>query len=245
MFAEASRFIFDSFSIYRQGRAIVENLSFTFATGALIAVVGPNGGGKSTLLDFMADPVHKQTTGTCDRGIFSQKLTGYLPQQSEAQRFFPLSVKDIVAEGLWHELGSFSPMHAHHLHRVQEAIHWVGLKEYTSHPISMLSGGQFQRALFARLAIQDPLLVLLDEPFNGMDEATQADLLALFQQWHGKKKTILAVMHDLNLVRRFFPQTLLLARGYHAFGETEKVLHPSVLEEARYRSQTWEKAFYP
>lgn len=237
-------FVFDSFSIYRQNRAIIEDLSVTFSPGSLTAIVGPNGGGKSTLLEFMADPIHKKTTGTYHRGLFSRPLTGYLPQKSEARRFFPLSVKDIVSGGLWGELGPFLTMRMEHTQRVREAIQRVGLQGYSYHTMNKLSGGQFQRALFARLAIQNPLLLLMDEPFNGIDEATQADLLVLFQQWHAEEKTIIAVMHDFNLVRRFFPQTLLLARDYHVFGKTEEVLQPCFLEEAVRRSHTWEQGFF-
>jgi len=235
-------FVFDTFSIYRQQRPIVENLSAAFSPGSLTAIVGPNGGGKSTLLELMADPLSQKTTGKYHRGIFARQLTGYLPQKSGAKRFFPLSVKDIVSGGLWHELGPFLSMRAEHVARVRDAIQQVGLQGYAHHMMSMLSGGQFQRTLFARLAIQDPLLLLMDEPFNGIDEATQADLLVLFQQWHEEKKTIIAVMHDLNLVRRFFPKTLLLARDYSVFGKTEDVLQRCFFEEAIRRSHTWEQS---
>lgn len=233
-------FVFDSFSIYRHKKPIIENLSVSFSPGSLTAIVGPNGGGKSTLLELMADPIHKKTTGVYHRGVFPRRLTGYLPQKSEAKRFFPLSVKDIVSGGLWHELGPFLPMRAEHFKRVREVIQRVGLQGYSYHTMNKLSGGQFQRALFARLAIQDPTLLLMDEPFNGIDENTQKDLLVLFQQWHAQKKTIIAIMHDLNLVRRFFPQTLLLARDYHIFGKTEEVLQTHFFEEAIRRSKTWE-----
>ena len=99
--------------------------------------------------------------------------------------------------------------------------------------VGALSGGQFQRVLFARLLLQDASLILLDEPFRAVDAKTVADLIALILRWHGEGRTVIAALHDMEQVRAHFPATLLLAREVVAWGDTRKVLTPANLCEAR------------
>ena len=104
--------------------------------------------------------------------------------------------------------------------RVDEALSAVGLEGFEKRPIDTLSGGQLQRALFARVLVQDAELILLDEPFNAIDAKTVGDLIALIKRWHGESRTIvMVVVHDLDLVREHFPETLLLARQPVAWGD--------------------------
>ena len=105
-----------------------------------------------------------------------------------------------------------------------QAIAAVGLTGFETRPIGALSGGQMQRALFARLLLQDAQLVLLDEPFTAIDARTMADLLDLVRRWHGEGRTVLAVLHDFDTVRAYFPETLMLAREMVAHGPTAQVL---------------------
>ena len=109
----------------------------------------------------------------------------------------------------------------------------VGLTGFERRPISTLSGGQMQRALFARLLLQDASLILLDEPFTAIDAKTTADLLDLVRRWHEEARTVVAVLHDLEVVRRVFPRTLLIAREPVAWGETAEVLKADNLLRAR------------
>jgi zinc/manganese transport system ATP-binding protein len=105
----------------------------------------------------------------------------------------------------------------------------VGLNGFENRPIGTLSGGQMQRMLFARVLLQDARLIVLDEPFNAIDAKTSADLIALVKRWHGEGRTVLAALHDLDMVRNHFPETLLLARGPVAWGSTAQVLTPENL----------------
>ncbi len=108
-----------------------------------------------------------------------------------------------------------------------------GLTGFEDRSIGTLSGGQMQRVLFARLLLQDARLIVLDEPFNAVDTKTVADLCALVQRWHGEQRTVLAALHDLDLVRADFPEALLLARCAGGLGATRDVLTPENLLKAR------------
>jgi zinc/manganese transport system ATP-binding protein len=117
--------------------------------------------------------------------------------------------------------------------KIAQALAAVGLNGFENRPIGTLSGGQMQRMLFARVLLQDARLIVLDEPFNAIDARTSADLLALVRRWHTEKRTVLAALHDMDLVRANFPETLLLARGQVAWGATAEVLTSDNLQEAR------------
>jgi zinc/manganese transport system ATP-binding protein len=107
---------------------------------------------------------------------------------------------------------------------IDRAIAQVGLEGFADRLIAELSAGQFRRALFARLIVQDASLILLDEPFAAVDEDTTTELIQLIKSWHGEQRTIIAVMHDLDQVRAYFPNTLLLARHCIAWADTELAL---------------------
>jgi zinc/manganese transport system ATP-binding protein len=118
----------------------------------------------------------------------------------------------------------------------------VGLEGFERRPISDLSEGQFQRVLFARLLLQDAPVILLDEPFNAMDNRTIADLLQVVNRWHAENRTIIAVLHNYEQVRSYFPRTLLLAREPIAWGDTAEVLTPENLQRAQRMSEAWDEA---
>ncbi len=212
----------------------VHHLSFALKPGGLMAVVGPNGAGKSSLLRAIAGlhkPAHGRVAG------FEPGQVALLPQQAMLDRAFPLSCRDAVLFGLWSESGALRAIPAPE--RAETALDAVGLHGFARRPVGSLSAGQFQRVLFARLLLQDAPVILLDEPFNALDARTAADLLAVMRRWHGEGRTILAVLHDLDLVRREFPETLLLAREAVACGATETVLSAENRLRARMMSEAW------
>lgn len=212
-------------------RPAVHHLGGAVARGSLTAVVGPNGAGKSTLLKGIAGtlrPLEGRIELEGDR-----RAIAYLPQAAELDRSFPLQVYDLVALGLWGRAGPFGGIGRRERPRIEAALAAVGLAGFERRSLSTLSGGQMQRALFARLLLQDAALILLDEPFTAIDAGTTADLLGLVRRWHDEARTVVAVLHDLDVVREVFPETLLIAREPVAWGRTAEVLAPENLLRAR------------
>jgi zinc/manganese transport system ATP-binding protein len=210
----------------------VHHLNGEVASGALLAIVGPNGAGKSTLFRGIAG-ILKPLAGSIETGGLDIRDIAYLPQSVDIDRSFPISVFDLVGTGLWRQVGFFGGMGRAARDRIAQALSAVGFNGFENRSIGTLSGGQMQRMLFARVLLQDARLIVLDEPFNAIDAKTSADLLALVQRWHTEKRTVLAALHDLDLVRANFPETLLLARGPVAWGATADVLTAQNLLEAR------------
>jgi zinc/manganese transport system ATP-binding protein len=210
----------------------VHHLRGEVAAGALTAVIGPNGAGKSTLLKGVVGAL-RPFSGRIEVSGGARSRIAYLPQAAELDRSFPLSVYDLVSMGLWAHTGLFGGIGSKDRRKLDEAIAAVGLTGFERRPISTLSGGQMQRALFARLLLQDASVILLDEPFTAIDAKTTADLLDLVRRWHAEERTVVAVLHDLDLVERVFPETLLIAREPVAWGRTGEVLDPANLLKAR------------
>ena len=214
----------------------VHHLNGAVKAGSLTAVVGANGSGKSTLMKGIVG-VLKPMAGTCLNTTGAR--IAYLPQQSELDRSFPARVVDLVSLGLWPRRGLLGRFTRDDREQVSKALMAVGLGGFEKRPIDTLSGGQLQRALFARVLLQDAEIILLDEPFNAVDAKTVGDLIALIKRWHGEKRTVMVVIHDLDLVRRHFPETLLLARQPVAWGETIETLKPENLLRARRFDEAW------
>ena len=210
----------------------VHHLDGEIAPGALIAVVGPNGAGKSTLFRGIVG-ILKPLAGSIGLSGLDVRDIAYLPQTVDIDRSFPISVFDFVGTGLWRSTGLFGGMGKPAQAKIAQALAAVGLNGFENRTIGTLSGGQMQRMLFARVLLQDARVIVLDEPFNAIDAKTAADLLILVRRWHAEKRTVLAALHDMDLVRANFPDTLLLARTPVAWGATGQVLTAENLLEAR------------
>jgi zinc/manganese transport system ATP-binding protein len=210
----------------------VHHLSGTIAAGSLTAIVGPNGAGKSTLLKGIAGALAPMSGSIVVEG--GRERIAYLPQAAEIDRSFPITVYDLVAMGLWRRIGLFGRIGSDGAHRIGHALEAVGLAGFERRAIGTLSGGQMQRVLFARLLLQDAAIILLDEPLTAIDARTAADLLDIVTGWHREARTVVAVLHDLDVARRLFPQTLLVAREKVAWGATGEVLTPANLDAARH-----------
>jgi zinc/manganese transport system ATP-binding protein len=219
----------------------VHHLDGTVESGALVAVVGPNGAGKTTLLKGIVG-VLPPLEGAIERGRETAHDIAYLPQVLEIDRSFPISLYDFVAMGLWRSAGALGGIGRKARERVETAIATVGLQGFETRAIGTLSGGQMQRALFARLLLQDARLILLDEPFASVDSQTVRDLLEIVRRWHREQRTVIAVLHDLEVVRSQFPEALLLAREPVAWGPTVEVLSAENLLRARRMSEAFDES---
>lgn len=214
---------FDNLTLGYEAHPAVHHLNYTVSAGALIALVGPNGAGKSTLFKGLMGQIQPLDGHIHLHGI-EKKEIAYLPQLNQVDRSFPITVQEMVALGAWNEIGAFGRLKSCHKKSVANALSQLSLTGFEKRLISSLSGGQMQRVLFARLLVQNAQLILLDEPFTGVDSRTTQDLLRLISTWHHQGKTIIAVLHDLEQVRQHFPECLLLSREPIAFGPTEEVL---------------------
>jgi zinc/manganese transport system ATP-binding protein len=207
----------------RYGRRVaLEAVSGEFVSGGLTAVVGPNGAGKSTLLAAIAGVV--PLAGGVVNCAARQRLA-YLPQIAALDRDYPLTLPELITLGGWREFGAFrSPGTALRARAAAAAAATVGLAGRLERPIGETSVGELQRALFARLILQDAAIILLDEPFAAVDAETMSVLLDQVTRWHQEGRTVIAVLHDLDLVQARFPSTLVLARRCVAWGRTETAL---------------------
>jgi zinc/manganese transport system ATP-binding protein len=228
----AARLQFRDVTLGYDRHPAVHHLNGDVAPGTLLAVVGPNGAGKSTLFRGVVG-ILKPLSGKIVTGDLDLRDVAYLPQTAEIDRSFPISVFDFVGTGLWRQTGFLGGIGKGARERVARSLASVGLSGFENRAIGTLSGGQMQRMLFARVLLQDARVIVLDEPFNAVDAKTSADLLALVKRWHAEKRTVLAALHDLDLVRANFPETLLLARAEVAWGATADVLTVENLAQAR------------
>ena len=206
----------------RYGRRIaLEAVSGEFVAGSLTAVVGANGAGKSTLLAAIAGVV--RLAGGRVSCAARQRLA-YLPQIAAIDRDHPLTVSELITLGGWREFGVFRSPGSALRARVAEVAETVGLAERLGRSIGEVSMGELQRALFARLILQDAAVILLDEPFAAVDPQTMSLLLDQVTRWHQEGRTVIAALHDLDVVQARFPSTLVLARRCVAWGPTEVAL---------------------
>jgi zinc/manganese transport system ATP-binding protein len=217
----------------------IHHVSGEFKPGSLSAVVGPNGAGKSTLLKAIVGLL-RPAEGRVELVGASPADIAYLPQQAEIDRSFPISVLDAVLTGYWRRVGALGRLGEPEREKAMHALEAVGLGGFEDRPIGTLSAGQFQRALFARVMLQDAPVILLDEPFNAIDARTTRDLMALVERWHGEGRTIVTVLHDIELVRAHFPDCVMVARECLGWGPTAEVATPSNLMRARRMSEAWD-----
>ncbi|HEV8391178.1 MAG TPA: ABC transporter ATP-binding protein [Dongiaceae bacterium] len=216
---------------------VVHHISGAFETGSLTALVGPNGAGKSTLLKAIAGllPV---TAGEI-RFSIDKRAVAYLPQVVDVDRSFPLRVIDVVDFGHWRKAGALRRLAREDRATSLAAIASVGLAGLEYQPIGKLSVGQFQRVLFARLMVQEAALILLDEPFNAIDQKTTEDLMRVVTGWQAEGRTVIAALHDLEQVKREFPDALLMARELVAWGPARQTLAEDNLKRARDLAASW------
>ena len=185
----------------------------TFPAGEMIAIVGPNGAGKSTLLKAVLGIV-KPLSGRVS--VFGAPLSkarhrlAYVPQRASVDWDFPTRVIDVVMMGLYRDLGLLRLVRSHHREKALRALDRVGMADFADRQIGQLSGGQQQRVFLARSLAQDADLYLLDEPFSGVDAATERAIVDVLKQLRGEQRTVVCVHHDLSTVDDYFDRVLLI-----------------------------------
>lgn len=223
--------VVDNLTVSYQRRPAIHHVSMNFSDHSMWAIFGPNGAGKSTLLKAIMG-LEKAETGRVQWQGLQRKDIAYLPQQAEVDRNQPMTVFELAAMGLWYEIGFFGRVNAAQRQRVYEALERVEMREFAERSIAHLSNGQFQRVLFAHMLAQNAKFLLLDEPFNHIDARTTYALLDVLRHCHQDGQAVVAVLHDYEQVRAYFPQTVLLAREKITDGATEQVLTDEFLLQA-------------
>lgn len=212
---------------------VVFSVDMTVAAGSMTAIIGPNGAGKSTLLKAalgIVSPLAGRVTCWGKPLESQRKRIAYVPQRASIDWDFPTQVRDVVMMGLHHELGLLSRIRGHHHAKVTECLTRVGMQDFADRQIGQLSGGQQQRVFLARALAQGADLYLLDEPFAGVDAATEAAIISVLKELRDAGKTVVAVHHDLSTVEEYFDRVFLINRrrmgeGPVAEAFTQDALH--------------------
>jgi ABC-type Mn2+/Zn2+ transport system ATPase subunit len=222
-------------SVHFGRRAALESVDARFLCNSLTAVVGPNGAGKTTLLRSILG-WHPLTSGEIRIGDshahHALPRLAYLPQRAEIDWDFPITVGSVVEQGRYPHLGPFRGFGPDDHEAVRSALREMDLESIVDRQIRRLSGGQQQRVFLARALAQGADIFLLDEPFSNLDMRATRDLLDLFQRWKHQGRTLLAVVHDLDLARRCFDQALLLKTRVIAAGDPATVLSEDSIRAA-------------
>lgn len=230
--------VLNNVTVSYQRRPAVHHVSGRMCAGVATAIVGPNGAGKSTLLKAIAG-VLPMDSGQVTFTDCTRADLAYLPQKAEMDVSMPMTVFELVSTGLWQMVGAFGSIKADHCTQIEQALAQVGMQDFATRPLQALSMGQLQRVLFARILVQDARVILLDEPFNAVDANTTEILLALVQQWQVEKRTVIAVLHDFEQVKRYFQEAVLLAHEVVAWGQPQDVLTAEHLMSANERCAHW------
>lgn len=215
-------------------RPVLWGVDLVVPPGQLIGIVGPNGAGKSTLIKAAMGllPLNSGWVKFFGRS-FSEVPTrvGYVPQRETVDWDFPVSVMDVVLMGRYGRLGLFRRPGARDREKAKECLERVKMLPFANRQIANLSGGQQQRVFLARALAQEADLYFMDEPFAGVDAATEAAIIAVLRELRDQGKTIMVVHHDLPTARQYFDQLLLLNMHVIAFGPTERVFTADLLQK--------------
>ncbi|RED57207.1 metal ABC transporter ATP-binding protein [Cohnella lupini] len=218
-----------------QKKPVVRNVTFEVAEGELIGIIGPNGAGKSTLIKAILglQPVLTGETLVYGKPYKSQrKLVGYVPQRESVDWDFPTNALDVVMMGRYGHLGLLRRPGAKERAIGMECLSKVGMADFAGRQISQLSGGQQQRVFLARALAQDATLYFMDEPFAGVDAATEKAIITLLNELKKQGKTVLVVHHDLATVDQYFDSVMLINGEMIAYGPTATTFTEQRLQEA-------------
>jgi len=215
--------------------SVLWDVTFQVPSGVILGVLGPNGAGKSTLLKAalgLIQPLSGKIL-VLDRPFSEvQKKVAYVPQRESIDWSFPITAEEVVLMGRYNRLGLFGRIRQADREAAESALNLVGMGSFAKRQISQLSGGQQQRLFLARALLQNPDIFLLDEPFAGVDLATEKAIMALLKKQKEEGKTIVIVHHDLPTVEEYFDWVLLLNTRLIDCGPVSKVFDRKNLTNA-------------
>lgn len=219
---------------YENKTEALQDVSFQLIKGQIVGIVGPNGAGKTTLIKSIVNLMpHKGIARFNDLPIAKQpKNISYVEQKSNIDSTFPMKVLDCVMLGFYPVLKPWQLPRKQQKQEAEAALKKVNMLEYKDNQIGELSGGQFQRVLIARTLVQQTDLILLDEPFVGIDITSEEIIVELLKELSQKGKTILIVHHDLSKVEKYFDSLIILNKRLIDFGSVATVFNSSNLKAA-------------
>ena len=232
---DPARLEVEKLKVSYNGHLALDDLTFQVAHGARLAVVGPNAAGKTTLFKALVGLlqlkagrilIHGQPLG------HHQDCVAYVPQREEVDWRFPVTVFDVVMMGRFGQHGFFHRPDPNDREAVEESLEQLGIIDLADRPIGELSGGQQQRVFLARALAQEPHILLMDEPFTGVDFTTQETTLELLEHLQSEQVTAMVSTHDLTLASERFDQVLLLNKHIVAYGTPQEVFTPQNLSRA-------------
>lgn len=225
----------ENITVAYNGSPVLHDVSFLVPHGTRVAIVGPNGAGKSTLFKALVGLLPLRAGRILIHGLplgHHLDCVAYVPQREEVDWRFPVTVTDVVMMGRYGKLGWLRRPGKQDALAVARALDQMRIRDLASQPIADLSGGQQQRVFLARALAQEPHILLMDEPFTGVDVATQEATLALLDELRTQNVTVMVSTHDLNLATSRFDQVLLLNRRVIAYGLPKAVFTPDKISEA-------------
>ncbi|BDZ30415.1 metal ABC transporter ATP-binding protein [Lactiplantibacillus sp. WILCCON 0030] len=209
---------------------VLTDVAVHFNTGKITGIIGPNGAGKSTLIKAMLGLINAQTGTTTYGGRPLKQMQcqlAYVEQRKDLDLSFPITVFEVVLTGTYGQLGLFRRPGKAERAASLAALAQVGLSEFADRQIGNLSGGQLQRVFVARAIVQQAEIIILDEPFVGIDLQSEAAIMTILKQWRDAGKTIIVVHHDLNKVSRYFDDLVILNHGIVDAGTVAEVYRPA------------------
>ena len=225
----------DNLSVSYRNEPVIEHISFNFDAGKIIGIVGPNGAGKSTLIKAMLDliPSNQGKVLFFDKPFKDvRQHVAYIPQRLEVDWHFPINVLDTVLLGTYPKLGFFKRPGKKEKEKALIALERVGLLDYQHTQISELSGGQQQRIFMARLLVQEADILFLDEPFVGVDRASEKTIMTILNELKDQGKTIFIVHHNLEQAPEYFDDLIILNRELIECGPVSEVYKEDILIKA-------------
>lgn len=222
-------------TVFYDQKPAVFSVDVTIKKGAMTAIIGPNGAGKSTLLKAALGLVKPLSGSTSVFGAPLESMlsrVAYVPQRASVDWDFPARVIDVVSMGLYRELGLVGRFMSRHHSKAMDCLARVGMEDFASRQIGQLSGGQQQRVFLARALAQGADLYLLDEPFAGVDAATERAIIDVLKELRDAGKTVVAVHHDLSTIREYFDDVIIMNVRKISEGPVDQAFTAEALDQA-------------